>query len=142
MRGFIHIALALSILLVAGCSPSAPTGDQKPVETEKKPAAEKADSLPSDVPIPIGLEGRKDSTQPGSGFFVVQGQIATTVPDAATAVRRQAEDAGWTTVGEPAPSEDGSVEMLIFEKEARSLKITLVKVQNTLTGMNLLTGPK
>jgi hypothetical protein len=132
-------AIVLVSLFVVACSPSAPPA-QHAVET--KPAEPEKATLPSDVPIPIGLEGRRDSTQPGSAFFVVQGQIPSSVPDAAAAFRKQAEDNGWKAVGEPAPAPNGSVETLVFEKDTRSLKITLVKAQNTITSMNLLTGPK
>ncbi|NUM54499.1 MAG: hypothetical protein HUU46_12705 [Candidatus Hydrogenedentes bacterium] len=139
MRAVMRAGLVLVVGLAAGCSPAnAPA----PAQSADAPAAEapKADALPADVPIPVGLEGRKDSTQPGSGYFVVQGQIPSSVPEAVAEFRKQAESAGWKALGE-APSDD-SVATLAFEKETRSLKITLVKAENTVTNMNLMTGPK
>ena len=134
-------AVVLTVLFAAGCSQSAPPAVTKPADA--KPAApDKGEPLPSDVPIPTDLQGRKDSTLPGTKFHLVQGQMHSTVPDASAAIRKQAEDGGWKPVGEPMPAPDGSVETLTFEKEARSLKITLVKAQNTVTSVNLLTGPK
>lgn len=126
--------------LVAGCSESEKPGGPAASETKPAPSADNAASLPTDVPIPIGLEGRKDSNRPGTAFFVVQGQLPATVPDAAAAIRKQALDGGWKALGEPAPND--TVSTLTFEKDARSLTITLVKVQNTVTSVNLLTGPK
>jgi hypothetical protein len=134
-------AALVFVLFSTGCSPTAPPADTKPADA--KPAApEKGEPLPSDVPVPLDIQGRKDSTLPGTKFHVVQGQVPSTVPDASAAIRKQAEEGGWKAVGEPAPAPDGSVETLTFEKDARSLKITLVKAQNTVTSMNLLTGPK
>ncbi len=137
----VTVGVALTIvLLAAGCSPSSPAPVETPAET--KPAVPEAEPLPTDVPIPVGLAGRVDSAMPGTKFHVVQGQIPSSVAEAETALRKQAEDGGWKIVGEPALSPDGSVATLVFEKEMRSLKVTLVKAQNTVTSMNLLTGPK
>lgn len=141
MRATILIAAFAAVLLVPACSPAAPPVEEKPATTQTS-TADQAATLPSDVPVPIGLEGRRDSNQPGTQFFVVQGQLQSTLPEAGTAIRQQAEDAGWTVIGDPAPSADGSTETLTFEKDARTIRVTLVKVQNTVTGMNLLTGPK
>ena len=94
------------------------------------------------MPIPVGLQGRVDSAMPGTKFFVVQGQIPVSVIEAETAFRKQADDNGWKTAGEPTLAPDGSVATLVFGKDTRSLKVTLVKTQNAVTSMNLLTGPK
>lgn len=141
MRATVFAAAFVAALLAAGCSPAAPPADEKP-SAAQAPVAEQATSLPSDVPIPIGLEGRKDANQPGTPFFVVQGQLQSTLPEAGAAIRQQVEDAGWMVLGDPAPSADGSTETLAFEKDTRTIRITLVKVQNSVTGVNLLTGPK
>ena len=129
----------VSVFAVA-CSPSAPPAAQT---TETKPAeSPKSEPVPADVPIPVGLQGRVDSAMPGTKFHVVQGQIPVSVVDAEAAFRKQAVEGGWKIVGEPSVAPDASVTTVTFEKEARSLKVTLVKTQNTVTSMNLLTGPK
>jgi hypothetical protein len=139
MRG--TAALAVCAAFWAGCSPSTPSAGQN--RADSTPARQQTpEPLPSDVPIPIGLQGRTDSALPGSKFHVVQGQIPSTLPDAAAAIRKQAEGEGWKATGEVPPTGDGSVQTLNFEKDARSLKITLVRVQNVVTALNLLIGPK
>lgn len=140
MRATAIGAIVLVSVFAVACSPSAPpvaqTAETKPAEPPKP------DPVPSDVPIPMGLQARVDSAMAGTKFHVVQGQIPVPVVEAETAFRKQAEEGGWETVGEPSVAPDGSVTTITFEKEARSLKVTLVKTQNTVTSMNLLTGPK
>lgn len=139
MRG--TALLAVCAAFWAGCSPSTPPAGQS--REEPTPARPQTPApLPSDVPVPIGLQGRTDSALPGSKFHVVQGQIPSTLPDAVAAIRKQAEDEGWRAAGEVPPTGDGSVQTLNFEKDARSLKVTLVRAQNAVTTLNLLTGPK
>lgn len=140
MRAAAVGAIVLVSVIAVACSPSAPPA-ARPAET--KPAeSPKPEPVPADVPIPVGLQGRVDSAMPGTKFHVVQGQIPSPVSEAEAAIRKQAEDGGWKTVGEPSVAPDGSVTMITFEKEERSLKVTLVKTQNTVTSMNMLTGPK
>mgnify|MGYP003434753036 FL=1 len=141
MRASVAGAIVLVSLLAVACSPSAPPATQQAADS--KPAEPpKPEPVPSDVPIPVGLQGRVDSAMPGTKFFVVQGQIPVSVIEAETAFRKQADDNGWKTAGEPTLAPDGSVATLVFGKDTRSLKVTLVKTQNAVTSMNLLTGPK
>lgn len=136
-----RIAFTATLLagLIGACSQPAPVAKEQTAEADQTKAAA-PDKLPADVPIPIGLEGRRDSTQPGSGFFVVQGQIRVSLPEAVTSFRAQAEDGGWKLLNEP--SLDDSVMTLTLEKESRSLKVTMVKAENSVTNVNLMTGPK
>lgn len=141
MRAAAVGTIVLVSLIAVACSPSTTPAAQLAADT--KPAeAPKPEPVPADVPIPVGLQGRVDSAMPGTKFHVVQGQIPVSVVEAETAFRKQAEVGGWKIVGEPSVAPDGSVTTIAFEKEARSLKVTLVKTQNTVTSMNLLTGPK
>ena len=134
-------ATCLVVALVAACSQAPAPVQPGPADAKAAPAgAANPESVPADVPIPIGLEGRKDSTVPGGGYALVQGQVSQTVPDAATAIRKQYEGAGWKATREPAP--DSPSATIEFEKDAHVVKITLVKVQNTVTSVNLLVGPK
>lgn len=141
MRASVIGAIVLVSLFAYSCSPSAPPASQQPADS-KRAEPPKPEPLPADVPIPVGLQGRVDSAMPGTKFHVVQGQIPMSVVESETAFRKQAEDNGWKMAGEPSAAPDGSVATLILEKDARSLKVTLVKTQNTVTSMNLLTGPK
>ena len=141
MRATVVGAIVLVSLFAVACSPSTTPAAQQ--STDTKPAEPpKSEPVPADVPIPVGLQGRVDSAMPGTKFHVVQGQIPVSVVDAEAAFRKQAVEGGWKIVGEPSVAPDASVTTVTFEKEARSLKVTLVKSQNTVTSMNLLTGPK
>lgn len=136
MRGATYAALIAIAASVTGCSHD---GNAPAPEKQAAPVTETAVALPADVPVPIGLVGRKESAQPGTKFVLLQGRLPVTVPDATSAIRKQVTQNGWSAVGEPAPNDTAAT--LTFEKEGRTLSVTLVKVQNTETSVNILTGP-
>ena len=143
MARILSLTIALSVAAaLAGCSQETPTPAVKQGEKTAAAAQPQSPPLPADTPVPPGMMNRVDSAMPGTAYHVIQGQIASPLPEAIETVRKLAASNEWKEAPGTSPPSEPAVATIVYEKDTRQLKATLVRRSNTETTLNMLVGPR